>query len=92
MRYISFIFIFIISCSSEEDIDISDIINDDVVNEFYSGADLSYVNEMEDCGALYYDSNNNNKDPYKIFRHYDQPEIKPNITYALLNNRIKKSA
>lgn len=69
MRYISFIFIFIfiISCSSEEDIDISDIINDDVVNEFYSGADLSYVNEMEDCGALYYDSNNNNKDPYKIF-------------------------
>ena len=25
---------------------------------FYYGADLSYVNEMEDCGAIYFDTNN----------------------------------
>lgn len=37
------------------------------VNEFYYGADLSYVNEMEDCGAKYYDETNTEKDPYEIF-------------------------
>ena len=35
---------------------------------FYYGADLSYVNEMEDCGAIYKDQNNNQKDPYVIFK------------------------
>ena len=34
---------------------------------FYYGADLSYVNEMEECGAVYKDLNGNDKDPYKIF-------------------------
>lgn len=33
---------------------------------FYKGADLSYLNEMEDCGALYYE-NNIEKDAYEIF-------------------------
>ncbi|MBL7472865.1 glycoside hydrolase family 53 protein [Robertkochia sediminum] len=37
------------------------------VNEFYYGADLSYVNEMEDCDAKYYDETNTEKDPYEIF-------------------------
>ena len=37
-------------------------------NTFYFGADLSYVNEMEDCGAVYYDANRNQKDPYYIFK------------------------
>lgn len=36
--------------------------------DFYYGADLSYVNEMEDCGASYRDLNNETKDPYKIFK------------------------
>ncbi|MDB4164259.1 arabinogalactan endo-1,4-beta-galactosidase [Flavobacteriaceae bacterium] len=36
-------------------------------NVFYYGADLSYVNEMEECGAVYKDFNGNDKDPYKIF-------------------------
>jgi len=36
--------------------------------EFYYGADLSYVNEMLDCGALYKDANNELKDPYIIFK------------------------
>lgn len=33
---------------------------------FYKGVDLSYVNEMEDCGAVYYEDNVA-KDPYAIF-------------------------
>ena len=35
---------------------------------FYYGADLSYVNEMENCGAIYKDANNINTNPYKIFK------------------------
>lgn len=34
--------------------------------QFYFGADLSYVNEMQDCGAVYYE-NSVAKDPYEIF-------------------------
>ena len=34
--------------------------------DFYFGADLSYVNEMEDCGAVYKEDNLV-KDPYNIF-------------------------
>ena len=35
--------------------------------DFFYGADLSYVNEMDDCGAVYYDKNNTQKDVYEIF-------------------------
>lgn len=35
--------------------------------DFYYGADLSYVNEMIDCGAVYRNSQNLVKDPYTIF-------------------------
>src|SRR5262245_16805381 len=35
--------------------------------DFYFGADLSYVNEMEDCGA-HYRMNGAVRDPYEIFR------------------------
>ena len=35
--------------------------------DFFLGADLSYVNEMEDCGAVYFNTNNIQKDVYKIF-------------------------
>ena len=34
---------------------------------FIRGADLSYVNEMIDCGAVYYDAAGLQTDPYKIF-------------------------
>ncbi|MBL7825128.1 MAG: glycosyl hydrolase 53 family protein [Saprospiraceae bacterium] len=34
---------------------------------FYMGADLSYVNEMEDCGVVYRE-NGAGKDPYQIFK------------------------
>lgn len=33
---------------------------------FYVGADLSYVNEMEDCGATYYDKGRK-QDPFVLF-------------------------
>ncbi|WP_440906135.1 glycoside hydrolase family 53 protein [Catenovulum sp. SX2] len=35
-------------------------------NAYYKGVDLSYVNEMEDCGATYYE-NGQAKDPFEIF-------------------------
>jgi arabinogalactan endo-1,4-beta-galactosidase len=35
---------------------------------FYYGADLSYVNEMEDCGAVYKNDSGEKADPYKIFK------------------------
>lgn len=34
---------------------------------FYYGADLSYTNEMEDCGAIYKNSEGIVEDPYTIF-------------------------
>lgn len=34
---------------------------------FYYGADLSYVNEMEDCGATYSNQEGTTMDPYEIF-------------------------
>ncbi|WP_256867549.1 glycoside hydrolase family 53 protein [Winogradskyella forsetii] len=46
--------------------------NDDDINDtpisFYYGADLSYANEMEDCGALYKDLDGTTKDVYQIFK------------------------
>ncbi|MDT0676554.1 glycoside hydrolase family 53 protein [Autumnicola musiva] len=36
---------------------------------FYYGADLSYVNEMEDCGATYYNREGEAEDPYSIFKN-----------------------
>ena len=35
---------------------------------FYLGADLSYTNEMEDCGAVYKNYEGAIEDPFKIFR------------------------
>ena len=40
---------------------------DETTATFYYGADLSYVNEMEDCGATYKNKNNQVEDPFKIF-------------------------
>ena len=36
------------------------------VSPFFIGADLSYVNEMEDCGATYYDQGKQ-QDPFALF-------------------------
>ncbi len=37
---------------------------------FYQGADLSYINELEDCGVIYKE-NELPKDPYKIFADHN---------------------
>ena len=36
---------------------------------FYFGSDLSYVNEMEDCGVVYRD-NGRPRDPYALFAEH----------------------
>ncbi|MEM6397922.1 MAG: glycosyl hydrolase 53 family protein [Bacteroidota bacterium] len=38
--------------------------------QFYFGADLSYVNEMQDCGVEYLEDDQN-KDPYQIFADHE---------------------
>ena len=63
--FLIFFLLLIKSCSEQKD-EFVDSGNNDHVN-FYYGADLSYLNEMEDCGAIYKDLNNNQKDAYKIF-------------------------
>jgi len=71
MKY-SFLIIFtlvVISCSKSESQNV--IIDDEeivLVPDFYFGADLSYVNEMEDCGVVYKDANNSIKNPFSIFK------------------------
>ena len=59
----------LMSCSSSDDS--SDNGNPGETNNitFYYGADLSYVNEMEDCGAVYKDLNGNELDAYQIFKN-----------------------
>jgi len=53
------------SCNSNKSDDTSD--PDEFPISFYYGADLSYINEMEDCGAIYKNSNGIEQDPYVIF-------------------------
>ncbi len=43
------------------------LLNRSLAQSFYFGADLSYVNEMEDCGAVY-KVNGTPEDPYQIFK------------------------
>lgn len=50
-------------CSNEqlqknEDLDLP------LPSTFYKGADLSYVNEMEDCGAIFLDNDGNTQSPF----------------------------
>ena len=57
-----------LSCNNEDDsssITIPTVTQDSI--EFLSGGDLSYVNEMEDCGAVYKNVDGQNEDPYKVF-------------------------
>ena len=71
MKHILVLFIIIISVScsnNKKEIAIEEVIENTKLPDFYYGADLSYVNEMEDCGAIYKDANNITKDPYKIFK------------------------
>lgn len=89
----------IISCSpskSQEDITKENVVTSELPN-FYYGADLSYVNEIEDCGAKYKDSNNEEKDPYKIFKEAGSNLVRvrlwhnPNWTAYSNYNDVKKT-
>ena len=66
--YVLFLFGLLSSCNSNTANE--NLTNDLVPIEpitFYLGADLSYVNEMEDCGAIYKDTNGEIKPAYQIF-------------------------
>ena len=61
------IFLFF-NCSSEKETTTSEeIIVAPQENVFYLGADLSYVNEMENCGVVYKTKNGTTKDVFNIF-------------------------
>ena len=63
--YLFILFLLLImSCSKNT---LETIEDNTIALSFYSGADLSYVNEMEDCGAIFKNLNNAVEDPYKIF-------------------------
>lgn len=62
-RFFILSFLINFSCSIEKG-KTSDEINE---NKFYLGADLSYVNEMENCGAIYKNEDNVQKDVFKVF-------------------------
>lgn len=87
-----------ISCSSdnkEEEVNTPN--DDDEVISFFKGADLSYVNEMEDCGAIFKDKNNQIKDPYLIFKEEGANIVRvrlwhnPNWTNYSNFNDVKKT-
>ena len=59
-------FISCVNQSNENDDQKDKIIGD---SSFMDGADLSYVNEMEDCGATYKNLNNNFEDVFHIFKN-----------------------
>lgn len=63
-------FSFLISCQNGSDAANGNNTDDNSeisAPDFYYGADLSYVNELEDCGAVYKSSEGIRQDPYEIF-------------------------
>jgi len=71
MKYLSLVVfaILIVSCSPKKSQE-NPLQEEEILQapSFYFGADLSYVNEMEDCGAIYKDANEISKDPFVIFK------------------------
>lgn len=67
LKVIIILFFLSISCSKNDGVSDPNIDPPIEQDPFYFGADLSYVNEMEDCGAVFTDVNNNTKDPFQIF-------------------------
>ena len=76
MKYFEIFFfinfmILIYSCKNSRDADLQNNPNNgsEIPNtfpNFFYGADLSCVNKMEDCGAIYFDNDNIEKDVYEI--------------------------
>ncbi|MFV0566673.1 MAG: arabinogalactan endo-beta-1,4-galactanase [Flavobacteriaceae bacterium] len=66
---LAFILVFfnLVACQSSS-LNTTDIEEEEEQNiPFYYGADLSYLNEMIDCGAIYKNENGIAKNPYQIF-------------------------
>ena len=65
------VILFNFSCNHKSSDDSSDDSSgiDETSVSFYYGADLSYINEMEDCGATYKNSNGTIQDSYEIFKN-----------------------
>ncbi|MBO3115646.1 glycosyl hydrolase 53 family protein [Winogradskyella sp. DF17] len=59
------IFTLTFSCNSNSNQLVEEIPLEDI--SFFYGADLSYVNEMEDCSAVYKNSSGEEEDVYKVF-------------------------
>ncbi len=73
MRYFTVLIAILMatSCSqskSQESTNNEDEVITNTPPKFYYGADLSYVNELEDCDAVYKNANNIVQDPYTIFK------------------------
>jgi arabinogalactan endo-1,4-beta-galactosidase len=70
MKKYSFLLILItfFNCTSKNEKKEEVIIPPTETEVFFYGADLSYVNEMEDCGAIYKNRNNATEDPFTIFK------------------------
>lgn len=70
MRYVNILLILILlnSCSnSKKKLDKE---KKETQSTFILGADLSYINELEDCGAKYKNAKGEFDDPFKIFKDY----------------------
>ncbi|MFT5764145.1 MAG: arabinogalactan endo-1,4-beta-galactosidase [Saprospiraceae bacterium] len=65
--------------------------------DFFRGADLSYVNELEECGAAYFNEAGESKDPYQIFSEANTDLVRlrlwhnPNWTNYSNFEDVKKS-
>lgn len=57
-----------IACSNSKESTTTHLVHKEDQVSFYYGADLSYVNEMEDCGAVYRNKEGSVTDPYRIFK------------------------
>ncbi len=68
-----FFFLLFQACTESEEPEDQEMEEEEMEEEmpqeksFYLGADLSYVNEMEDCGAVYKNADGTSSDPYEIF-------------------------
>lgn len=67
MRYfIAFFLVFVLTSCKNESTSTEPI---EDLTTFYRGADLSYVNELEDCGAVYFNQDGKQENPYSIFKN-----------------------
>lgn len=96
LRFLT-VFLLMLACSSEDDTQPSGNNPASGPGLKYYGADLSYVNEMEDCGAAYFDVNGTKKDPYLIFSEAGTNLVRlrlwhsPNWTNYSTFDDVKKS-